>query len=177
MINFLLFAKNFRLSLFGLLVRAQRLSGCWDSAEQLTSSRYVDRVTISDFIYFISKTGQSLSSSSSSSSSSSTLIKSHHPSSPISVLSRIYPTNIITLFLFFLLHGLPRSYFLNCLLVTPCYHLLLRYPSVFVLLSSYSHKTIARKSASSEYFCVRVYIHSVLTRRRFSHPMQPRPPP
>jgi hypothetical protein len=41
-----------RLSLYGLLVRAQRLSGCWDSAGQLMSSRYVDRVTtISDFIY------------------------------------------------------------------------------------------------------------------------------
>jgi hypothetical protein len=53
-----------RLSLYGLLVRAQRLSGCWDSAGQLMSSRYVDRVTISDFIYPISnsKIGQSLSS-------------------------------------------------------------------------------------------------------------------
>jgi hypothetical protein len=57
-----------RLSLYGRLVRARRLFGCWDSAGQLTSSRYADRVTISDFIYPISKIGLSLSSSSSSSS-------------------------------------------------------------------------------------------------------------
>ena len=55
----ILMTKNRRLSLFELHVRAQRLSGCWDSAGQLTSSRYVDRVTISDFIYPISKIGQS----------------------------------------------------------------------------------------------------------------------
>lgn len=141
-----------RLSLYGRLVRTRRLFGCWDSAGQLTSSRYADRVTISDFIYFISKIGQSLSSYSYSSSYTYSHSTPHLQSQ---VLSRIYPTNIITdIPVFFLLYGSPRSYFPNCL----SRHAAIYYHAVlpFVLLSGYSHKTIARKRASSEYFCVRM---------------------
>ena len=144
--------------MYGLLVRAQRLSGCWDSAGQLMRSRYVDRVTISDFIYPISKLDNRFLH----------LIFLHlilihllslNPPSLIfqsQVLSRIYPTNIITVF--FLLYGSPRSYFPNSL---SCDATIYHYAVfLFVLLSSYSHKTIARKRASSEYFCVRMCIRS-----------------
>jgi hypothetical protein len=37
---------------YGLRVHAQRLSGCWDSAGQLMSSRFFGRVTNSDFHLF-----------------------------------------------------------------------------------------------------------------------------
>jgi len=148
--------------LYGLLVRARRLSDCWASAGQLMSSRYADRVMISDFIYFISKIGHS----------PSFIIfifihvLSFNP--PIlhiqsQVLSRLYPTNIITVF--FLFYGSPRSYFPNPL----SRHATIYYHAVFpfVLLSGYSHKTIARKRASSEYFwvcmCVWSYTPSILS--------------
>ena len=146
-----------RLSLYGLLVRAQRLSGCWDSAGPLMSSRYVDRVTtISDFIYLTYLKNWTITFFN---------LRLHlHPlaliESPIphlqsQVLSRIYPTNIITgIRVFFLLMGHQGHTFPNCLSRHATIYHYAVFP--FVLLFRYSHKNIARKRASSEYFFVRM---------------------
>jgi hypothetical protein len=103
-----------RPSLYGLLVRARRLFGCWDSAGQLMSSRYADRVTISDLIYLYLENWTIASFIFIFSFIFTHLIP--HPSSPIQALSRIYPTNIIAVIPVVFSHiRVTRSYFPNCL--------------------------------------------------------------
>jgi len=160
-------------SLYGLLVRAQRLSGCWDSAGQLMSNKYVDRVMISDFIFFLSQKldRQFLSSS------SSTLIKSPQSLIPnqSQVLSRIYPTNIITLFLFFSYMGHQGHTFqITCL----SHHATIYYYAVLPFLFYYP--AIATKPQGREPIPSNTFMcacKSGLIRRQFSHPTQSQPPP
>lgn len=138
------------------------------------SSRYVDRVTtISDFIYLTYLKNWTITFFN---------LRLHlHPlaliESPIphlqsQVLSRIYPTNIITgIRVFFLLMGHQGHTFPNCLSRHATIYHYAVFP--FVLLFSYSHKNIARKRASSEYFCVRIVrpvLHAVnsLTRHNLN---------
>ncbi|KAH9989551.1 kinase-like domain-containing protein [Russula vinacea] len=89
-----------KLTSYGLRAHAQRLSGCWDSAGQLMSSRYFGRVTNSDFHLF--KKNQTLSPS--------TYFT--HLNPPITLPKCLvgYTTNIIQLLLLlFSLYGSPRS--------------------------------------------------------------------
>ncbi len=165
-----------RLSLYGLLVRAQRLSSCWDSAGQLMSSRYVARVMISDFIYPISRHWTialfififiQLA-----------LIKSTIPylQSQSQVLSRIYPTNIITGFpvFFFLYVGHQgRTFPIAC-------HVML--PSIITLSSLlFYYPAIATKHSKEEsilriFLCayVRPDLHTVnpLTRHTLNRRLE-----
>jgi hypothetical protein len=111
-----------RLILYRLLVRAQRLSDCWDGAGQLMSSRYADRVTISDFIYlkiwtnilFIHLHPLTLIKSTIP---SSTIPSSSIPSNPNPKYPVGYPTKIITVIPFCLFFSMwvTKVIFLNCL--------------------------------------------------------------
>jgi hypothetical protein len=88
-----------RLILYGLRAHAQRLSGCWDSAGQLMSSRYFGRVTSSDFHLFLQKIRRFLHVHISHS------LNTHIPKCLVG-----YSANIIQLLLFlFFLYGSPRS--------------------------------------------------------------------
>ena len=156
-----------RLSLYGRLVRAQRLSGCWDSAGQLMSNRYVGRVTIFDLIFFFNLSylknwTNSLSSIFNRHLHPLALIKS--PPSPhlqSQVLSRIYPTNIITGYSCFFFPLLLMGHQGHILPPIACHVMLpsiITLSSLFVLLSSYNRKTIAKEESIilRNTFCVRI---------------------